>query len=150
MRVVGIGTEGDPVCDGEDIKSSEERIVVGTKRGRAVSSALVSHALRSLSIVLLVAFAAPQGAKASKKGKVKDLVAQLKKCESLEECPAVKALVRQRKTFWPKLSVGLEDPDEMIRFWTLGVLSKAPTPKAVSAIAFRLDDAKIRVRAAAA
>jgi HEAT repeat protein len=87
---------------------------------------------------------------AKKKVQVVDLVAALKKCESLENCAAVEALVKRKKSFWPALSVGLSDSDEMIRFWTLGVLSKAPTKQAIPAIGERLDDPKIRVRAAAA
>ncbi len=119
-------------------------------RGQSVGHVPWSFLQLGMALVLAITLLIPVTAHAGKRPKVENLVAELKKCEGLEECAAVKELVKQRKTFWPKLSVGLQDPDEMIRFWTLGVLSKAPTEAAIGAIALRLDDAKIRVRAAAA
>ena len=130
--------------------NSEESVVAIRGRGQSVGHRSRSSLGLAMALVIVGALLIPVTVHAGKRPKVERLVAELKKCEGLEECAAVKALVKQRKTFWPKLSVGLQDPDEMIRFWTLGVLSKAPTKAAVGAIALRLDDAKIRVRAAAA
>jgi len=86
----------------------------------------------------------------NKETPVAELVAQLTQCESLETCPAVRALIAAGPRIWPALEVGLKSPDEMVRFWTLGVLSEVPVPAARAAIGATLKDNKIRVRAAAA
>jgi len=81
---------------------------------------------------------------------VADLVGRLKACKALTSCAPVRALLARGPAIWPALRVGLEAPDEMTRFWTLGVLSELPIPAAREAIEARLGDPKIRVRAAAA
>ena len=81
---------------------------------------------------------------------VTQLVDQLKTCESLETCSPVAQLVRKGEGIWPEIKRGLEAPDEMTRFWTLGVLSEVIVPAARPALAALLDDPEIRVRAAAA
>ena len=81
---------------------------------------------------------------------VASLVAQLKHCKSLETCEPALELTKRGDAIWPDLAVGLEAPDEMTRFWTLGVLTNVPIVDAREAIAVMLDDKEIRVRAAAA
>ncbi|MDP6942545.1 MAG: HEAT repeat domain-containing protein [Myxococcota bacterium] len=81
---------------------------------------------------------------------VVELVDQLKDCQSLETCPAVKQLVAGGPAIWPGIKRGLDAPDEMTRFWTLGVLSEVIVPAARQSIATLLGDREIRVRAAAA
>ena len=58
--------------------------------------------------------------------------------------------MRKGEGIWPEIKRGLEAPDEMTRFWTLGVLSEVIVPAARPALAALLDDPEIRVRAAAA
>ena len=84
------------------------------------------------------------------KASVPTLVDRLKKCQSLETCPTVKALLARGEKIWPAIAVGLAAPDEMTRFWTLGVLSEIPVEAAQDAIGKMLADKEIRVRAAAA
>lgn len=81
---------------------------------------------------------------------VAELIAQLPKCQGLESCHATVELARRGESVWPELAAGLKAADEMTRFWTLGVLTKVPVVAAREAIAARLDDDAIRVRAAAA
>ena len=81
---------------------------------------------------------------------VPQLVDQLKGCESLETCEPVRALVSRGQSMWPAIKVGLSAPEEMTRFWTLGVLSEVIVPSARASIAALLQDPEIRVRAAAA
>ena len=81
---------------------------------------------------------------------VDELVAQLKSCESLETCEPVALLVSQGPSIWPAVEVGLKAPDEMTRFWTLGVLSEVIVSDAQKRIASLLSDPEVRVRAAAA
>jgi len=81
---------------------------------------------------------------------VPELVDQLKTCESLETCTPVKLLINRGLAIWPGVERGLKAPDEMTRFWTLGVLSEVIVPASRPAVAALLDDPEIRVRAAAA
>lgn len=81
---------------------------------------------------------------------VKALVDGLKVCESLETCAPAQALIRRGQSIWPAVGEGLNAPDEMTRFWTLGVLSEVPVAAARSAISRCVGDPEIRVRAAAA
>lgn len=107
--------------------------------------------LRSLLLGVLIAswLAGPVGAK--KKGPdLAALIAELPKCESLETCPATLKLISLGTKIWPAVKAGLEAPQELTRFWTLGVLSEVVTKDAISAIAKAIDDPEIRVRAAAA
>lgn len=90
--------------------------------------------------------AAPDSAAATPADPV---IAQLKKCETLK-CPAVKTLIGLKDGVWPRIKEGLAAPDEMTRFWSLGVLTEIPTLKARDAVAAMLADKKIRIRAAAA
>lgn len=101
-----------------------------------------------LSGLLIVAIASPATAK--KKVDVAALVSELPKCESLETCPATQKLIALDKKVWPAIKVGLTAPEELTRFWTLGVLSEVVLKKAVGSIAKLIDDPEIRVRAAAA
>jgi HEAT repeat protein len=103
-----------------------------------------------LLLAPLVSVVSPASGRSPKKPSVATLVGQLKTCKSLDTCAVVEAIVSRKGGFWPQLAVGLDAPDEMTRFWTLGVLSKAPVKKAIEAIAGKLGDPKIRVRAAAA
>jgi HEAT repeat protein len=81
---------------------------------------------------------------------VLELVDELKGCESLETCAPVKQLINRGPAIWPGVAKGLKAPDEMTRFWTLGVLSEVIVPASREAVAALLDDPEIRVRAAAA
>jgi HEAT repeat protein len=81
---------------------------------------------------------------------VPELVQQLKGCESLETCAPVKALIARGPSIWPSVEAGLKAPDEMTRFWTLGVLSEVIVKASQPSIGALLDDKEIRVRAAAA
>ena len=81
---------------------------------------------------------------------VDQLVDQLKGCESLETCAPVRQLIERGQSIWPGVERGLKAPDEMTRFWTLGVLSEVIIAPSREAIAARLDDREVRVRAAAA
>jgi HEAT repeat protein len=98
----------------------------------------------SLGAVVLLATGA------AKEKRVKDLVDDLATCEALASCEPVQVLKARGKKIWPPIQVGLEHPDEMVRFWTLGVLSEVVIPRAQRAIASKLDDVAPRIRAAAA
>ena len=100
------------------------------------------HALIALSLTWSVVGASPTP--------VPDLVKQLPTCKSLERCKPVLELIKRGPSIWPAVQVGLTDGKEMIRFWTLGVLSEVVIPQAREAISERLTDKEIRVRAAAA
>lgn len=102
------------------------------------------------SLALAAEPAPPPGADALATASVTELVGGLKKCKTLKGCPPVQELLKRGKAVWPELQAGLEAPDEMTRFWTLGVLSEIPTLAAREPVAARLKDPKIRVRAAAA
>lgn len=114
--------------------------------GRAVGG----RAARGLAAALLVAGTVLPARAEAPGPTVAELVGRLPACESLETCPAVKALVSRGPSIWPAVKVGLDAPDEMTRFWTLGVLSEVIVPASREALALRLDDPEIRVRAAAA
>ena len=82
-----------------------------------------------------------------------DVVAQVRdlgSCESLETCEAAQTLVRLGAAAWPGLTAGLDSPEELVRFWTLGVLSEVPQKAARERVTALLKDPKVRVRAAAA
>jgi len=81
---------------------------------------------------------------------VETLVGQLSACESLDSCAAVQELKKRGPAIWPEIEKGLKHPDEMTRYWTLGVLTVVVIPKAQQAIASRLTDKAVRIRAAAA
>jgi HEAT repeat protein len=81
---------------------------------------------------------------------VAELVSQLSACESLETCTATLELIKRGEAIWPAIRAGLEAPEELTRFWTLGILSEVVVKKAVGDIARALGDKEIRVRAAAA
>ena len=99
--------------------------------------------------LLAVALTAHGKAKPKPKS-VASLVEELPRCESLETCSATVALIERGASIWPAIKVGLEAPDALTRFWTLGVLSEVVIKKAVSEIAKAITDKEIRVRAAAA
>ena len=107
--------------------------------------------LRALVVGALLASVLVGPAWAKKKGPdVATLVAELQKCESLETCPTTQQLIALGPKIWPAAKVGLEAPEELTRFWTLGVLSEVVVKAAISDIAKSIDDPEIRVRAAAA
>lgn len=81
---------------------------------------------------------------------VASLIDALKACESLESCAPARALISRGTAIWPAIGKGLQAPDELTRFWTLGVLSEVPVPAARAAISVCIQDREIRVRAAAA
>ncbi len=100
---------------------------------------------------LLMVSVLSHASSAKKKGvDVAALIAELPKCESLETCPATQQLVALDKKVWPAIKIGLEAPEELTRFWTLGVLSEVVIKDAIGTIAKLIDDPEIRVRAAAA
>jgi len=101
-----------------------------------------------LSALLMMGFAAPTAAKST--SKVAALVAELPKCESLETCSTTQKLIALKDRVWPAIKIGLEDPQELTRFWTLGILSEVVIKDAIGTIAKSIDDPEIRVRAAAA
>jgi len=81
---------------------------------------------------------------------VRALVAQLAPCQELD-CPPIVALVERGPAIWPEIRVGLEDEREMIRFWTLGVLSEVAIVDARPELGeLLLKDPMVRIRAAAA
>jgi HEAT repeat protein len=66
------------------------------------------------------------------------------------DCGPLRALVSRGPKVWPELEVGLDDPDEMVRFWTLGVLSEVPVAAARPRLIALMKDKTVRIRAAAA
>ena len=90
----------------------------------------------------LIALLLLTGAK-EKGPSVKTLVDQLAACEALNSCPAVQELKKRGPAIWPDLEVGLKHPDEMTRYWTLGVLTVVVIPKAQKAIADSPAEAKV-------
>ena len=105
------------------------------------------------AVALLVLVSGPRAgfAKAPpSKPSVTELVSHLAKCKSIATCQAIRTLVARGASIWPEIEAGLKAPDEMTRFWTLGVLSELTIEAAQQAIAARLDDKLVRVRAAAA
>ncbi|MGM0576840.1 MAG: HEAT repeat domain-containing protein [Myxococcota bacterium] len=110
-----------------------------------------SHPLAAAALGLLLLVApATRAEDTGGEPSVADLLERLPKCESLEGCPATRALISRGEAIWPAARAGLEHDQELVRFWTLGVLSEVVLEEAREAIAARLDDPKIRVRAAAA
>ena len=107
-------------------------------------------ATATLALSLLLLCATSAAAWAPPAASVAELVRRLPACQSLETCEAALELTRRGEAIWPDLAVGLDSPDEWIRFWTLGVLTNVPVAAAREAIAKRLDDGAVRVRAAAA
>ena len=105
---------------------------------------LLALAVAGATLLTSTASAAPADAT------VAELIAQFPKCQGLATCEATVELVRRGEAIWPDLEVGLKSTDEMTRFWTLGVLTEVPVVAARQAIAARIDDSAIRVRAAAA
>ncbi len=91
-----------------------------------------------------------QPAEPPKPATVAELVARLSACESLDGCAPLHALIARGDAVWPELEIGLKAPDEMTRFWTLGVLHERPLAAAREAVTTCLDDKMPRIRAAAA
>jgi HEAT repeat protein len=80
---------------------------------------------------------------------VSELVKQLSGCLELD-CPPIVALVSRGEAIWPDLTEGLDSTDEMVRFWTLGVLSEVPVAAARPKLIAMLEDKAVRLRAASA
>lgn len=106
--------------------------------------------LRALVLGVLIASVLAGPAWAKRGPVVAALIAELPKCESLETCPATQKLIALGTKIWPAAKAGLEAPEELTRFWTLGVLSEVVVKAAINDIAKAIDDPEIRVRAAAA
>lgn len=94
--------------------------------------------------VLVMVLAAPPAERS-----VADWVGELGGCLELD-CEAVRALVSRGEKVWPELEVGLTHKDEMVRFWSLGVLTEVPVAAARSKVVEMLSDKAVRIRAAAA
>ena len=80
---------------------------------------------------------------------VKVLVEQLNTCLEID-CAPVRALVAKGDKVWPELEVGIDHKDEMVRFWSLGVLTEVPVAAARPKLIALLKDPTVRIRAAAA
>lgn len=80
---------------------------------------------------------------------VSDLVTELGSCLEMD-CPPIRELVARGEAVWPDLKVGLEHKDEMVRFWSLGVLTEVPVAAARPTLVALLSDRAVRIRAAAA
>jgi HEAT repeat protein len=80
---------------------------------------------------------------------VAELIAQLPSCLELD-CPPIVALVAMGESVWPDLDAGLDAKDEMVRFWSLGVLSEVPVAAARGKLIALLADGAVRIRAASA
>jgi hypothetical protein len=96
---------------------------------------------------VVMMLAAPPAEKAERS--VAEWVGELNACLELD-CEAVRALVARGEKVWPELEVGLAHQDEMVRFWTLGVLTEVPVAAARGRIIGMLSDKAVRIRAAAA
>jgi len=77
------------------------------------------------------------------------LVAELNTCLEMD-CVPLKTLISKGEKVWPELAVGLDSPDEMVRFWTLGVLTEVPVAAARPRLIGLLKDPLVRIRAATA
>ena len=97
-------------------------------------------------VALLVSAPPPEPAPG---GSIKELVSQLATCQEMD-CAALRALVARGDKVWPELEVGLDDADEMVRFWTLGVLTEVPVAAARPRLIGLLGDPLVRIRAATA
>lgn len=80
---------------------------------------------------------------------VATLVRSLASCVEMD-CGPLRTLVSRGPKVWPELEVGLDDRDEMVRFWTLGVLSEVPVPAARPRLIALMKDKTVRIRAASA
>ena len=78
------------------------------------------------------------------------LVAALASCEALAECTAATTLVKRGNSAVPAIIAGLTHSEELVRFWSCGVLSELRPKDAFTPLlkAFQTDP-KIRVRNAA-
>ncbi len=81
--------------------------------------------------------------------KVAALVEELNGCLEID-CAPIRVLVGRGPAIWPELAVGLTHRDEMVRFWTLGVLTEVPVAEARKDLIALLADKAVRIRAAAA
>ena len=99
----------------------------------------------SLIASLIIAAAPPPAPEPT----IAALVAELGGCLELD-CAPLKALIAKGEKVWPELAVGLDASDEMVRFWTLGVLTEVPVAAARPRLIGLLKDPLVRIRAAAA
>lgn len=81
--------------------------------------------------------------------KVAALVEELNACLEID-CAPIRVLVGRGPAIWPELAVGLAHRDELVRFWTLGVLTEVPVAEARKDLIRLLADKAVRIRAAAA
>ncbi|MFT7580532.1 MAG: HEAT repeat protein [Myxococcota bacterium] len=82
---------------------------------------------------------------------VQELLEKAKTCEDFD-CPPLAALIRSGPSLWPDLEWGLAvERDELVRFWTLGVMSEVKIEAARPLLETLLSgDKLVRIRAAAA
>lgn len=81
---------------------------------------------------------------------VATLLPQLEACEEMD-CAALRALVSKGPKVWPDLEKGIDDPKELIRFWSIGVLAEVPVPEAKDKLVKLLREEPLaRLRAASA
>jgi len=77
------------------------------------------------------------------------LVAALADCED-EGCPALRALIAKGEAVWPALDQGIGHAQEIVRFWSIGVLAEVPVPAArARLLGLVADEPLTRIRAAA-
>ncbi|MCC6623417.1 MAG: HEAT repeat domain-containing protein [Deltaproteobacteria bacterium] len=80
---------------------------------------------------------------------VPELVEALIGCVD-EQCPALRALVAKGEAVWPELDRGIGHTEELVRFWSIGVLAESPVPAArARLLQLAGDEPKARIRAAA-
>ena len=85
----------------------------------------------ALVLLLTALLVTPALAKKKKGPGMDELLAELPRCESLETCPAALELIKRGPAIWPGIRAGLSAPDELTRFWTLGILSEVVVKKAI-------------------
>ncbi|MFO0746787.1 MAG: HEAT repeat domain-containing protein [Myxococcota bacterium] len=78
------------------------------------------------------------------------LIEALADCQEMD-CPALRSLVARGDKVWPELERGIDHKQEMVRFWSIGVLSEVPVAAAMPRLlGFIKDEPLARIRAASA
>ncbi|MBT9559189.1 MAG: HEAT repeat domain-containing protein [Myxococcales bacterium] len=78
------------------------------------------------------------------------LIDALPACESMEDCAATRALLKRGDAAIADLTLALARPEELVRFWALGLLGELKAKSAFDAVTERAaKDQSVRVRAAA-
>lgn len=100
------------------------------------------------ALIALMVLAAPPAE--GRDAEVVRLVGELGSCTEMDCAPLV-ALIAKGDKVWPSLEVGLDHGDELVRFWSLGVLSEVPVAAARPRLVALLGgEPLVRIRAAAA